>query len=258
MSGDVLAKDLRDRRLPVLALGAFLFVMAMFALGLYSGLQATFDNLTKDLPKELLAFVGGDAPGGYVLGELFDLIAPLAVVGYAVSVGSSTIAGEEERKTMGLLVAQPVSRSSILVAKAAAMGTTVTVVSALFWLGATLAATVYDIGVDRGGLAAACLHLALLGITFGIVALAVGSVTGRAAMSGAIVGVLALASYLADSMLPLASLDGWARISPWYYYAGSDPLRNGVDLGHLAVLALIAAAGLIVAVRGFVRRDLRG
>lgn len=258
MSGDILAKDLTERRTPVLALGGFLFVMAMFALGLYSGLQETFDKLTRDMPEQLLTFIGGDTPGGYVLGEIFSLIAPLTMVGYAVMAGSAATAGEEERKTLGVLVAQPVTRRSILLAKATGLVTAVLAIGALFWLGTTLAATVFDIAVDTGGVAAACLHLALLAVMFGTIALAAGSLTGRPGTAAAVAGGAAVAAYLADSMLPLADLDSWAELSPWFYYFGSDPLRNGVDIGHLLVLAVVAALALLVAVRSFERRDLRG
>ncbi|WP_286218893.1 hypothetical protein [Paraoerskovia sediminicola] len=59
-------------------------------------------------------------------------------------------------------------------------------------------------------------------------------------------------------MLPLAGYETAAKLSPWYYYLGSDPLTNGVDWLHLAVLAAVAAVGLGLAARYFPRRDLRG
>lgn len=44
----------------------------------------------------------------------------------------------------------------------------------------------------------------------------------------------------------------------WYYYDGSDPLTNGVDWSHLAVLLGACGAALWVGLIGLRRRDLRG
>jgi ABC-2 type transport system permease protein len=59
-------------------------------------------------------------------------------------------------------------------------------------------------------------------------------------------------------MLSIADLDGWARISPWYYYSGGSPLANGIDYSHVALLAALAAASAMVGRLLLVRRDLKG
>ena len=59
-------------------------------------------------------------------------------------------------------------------------------------------------------------------------------------------------------MLPLAGLERWAQLSPWYYYNGSEPLTNGLNPLHLGVLLSIAALAAVLAVVTFTRRDLRG
>lgn len=46
------------------------------------------------------------------------------------------------------------------------------------------------------------------------------------------------------------------KLSPFYCYLGGDPLRTGLDLDHLAVLATIPLALLAVGVWSLNRRDL--
>ncbi len=258
MPNDVLVKDVGERRVPALGLGVGLFVMAMFVLGLYSGLKETLDEMTAGFPDALLDFVGGDGPGGYVVGELFGLIAPIALVGYAVMSGASALAGEEEKGTMAMLSAQPVSRTSILAQKAIGLLIALTVAAGLFWAGVTLSAAYFDVGLDLGGLAAACVHLLFLAAAFGALALALGAATGQPGLAAAIAGGVAALSYLSNAMFPLAGLDGWAELSPWFYYAGDEPLANGINVVHLLVLAVLAAAALAVSVGTFNRRDLKG
>lgn len=258
MSSGVLVKEVRDRRIPALGLGVGLFVIAMALLGLYAGLRDTLDKLTAGFPEALSSFFGGTGPGGYVVGELFNLIAPIALVGYAVVAGASALAGEEDKGTMAMLSAQPVSRTSILAQKATGLLGALVAAAALFWAGVTLSAAIFDVGLDLGGLAAICAHLLLLAIAFGAIALAIGAATGDPGLAAGVAGGLAVVSYLADSMLPLAGLDRWAELSPWFYYAGSEPLANGVDVVHLLVLLALAAVAAAVSVPAFNRRDLKG
>jgi hypothetical protein len=47
-----------------------------------------------------------------------------------------------------------------------------------------------------------------------------------------------MVAYFANALLPQASWGETAvKASPWYYYFSSDPLANGPDFVHLAVLA---------------------
>ena len=258
MSTEVLTKDVRERALPVAALSIGVGLLTIGALGIYSGMSGTLDDLTKDFPDELMAFMGGDAPGGYVVGEVFNLIAPLALVAYAVMTGASATAGEEERKTMGMVMGAPVSRTSMLVAKAGGLVLALVVSTGLFLLAAVGAATVFDVGLQAGNVVATVLHLGSLSLFFGAVAMAVGAATGRPSLAAGVAGGVAVMSYLTKSMLPLADLDRWAELSPWFYYAGSDPLTNGFDPVHFLVLVGLAAGAFAAALFAFNRRDLRG
>jgi ABC-2 type transport system permease protein len=51
----------------------------------------------------------------------------------------------------------------------------------------------------------------------------------------------------------------WLKyLSPFYYYAGHDPLTQGIDVGDLGVLAAVAIALTALGILAFERRDLRG
>ncbi|AOW92641.1 hypothetical protein BFN03_07900 [Rhodococcus sp. WMMA185] len=258
MSTDILGKDLRDRRMPVLWLGAVLIVLTVFALAIGSTLASTIADLTDSFPAALNAFIGADVPGGYVVGEVFNLIAPLALVGYAVAGGARATAGEEEEGTMAVLVAQPVTRAHILASKLGGLLLALTAATVLFWASAAASDALFGIGLTQSAIVAACLHLLMLAFAFGALALAVGAITGRPSVAAAVAGSVAALSYITNAMLPLADLDGWARLSPWHYYAGGEPLVNGLDPGYLLVLTALTAISLVVAFLAFEHRDLKG
>ncbi|MDH4280265.1 MAG: hypothetical protein OEW83_19535, partial [Acidimicrobiia bacterium] len=104
----------------------------------------------------------------------------------------------------------------------------------------------------------ASLLVTLLGLLFGMLALAVAAATGR--MAAAVYGTIgiALAFHLLNSYLPLTDrFAGWARWTPNHYYLSTDPLVNGMSWSHGAVLAAGTGVLLAAAVVLFERRDIR-
>lgn len=258
MTGEVLKREVASRRGPIAALAGALSILSFGALGAASGLEDTITDITESFPETLSAFIPADVPGGYVVGEVFNLIAPLALIAFTVMAAANCVAGEEESGTMSVLASHPVSRQSILGQKAAGIAAGLIGVAVVFAGVALLAEGAFDIGLTAEGIIASTIHLVLLTLTFGGVALAVAALTGSPSLAAAAGGGLAAIAYVSDAMLPLADLDTWARLSPWYYYASSVPLANGFDVGHALVLLVSIAAMYVVAAVGFQRRDLKG
>jgi ABC-2 type transport system permease protein len=114
-----------------------------------------------------------------------------------------------------------------------------------------------DLGIGAGPITAATLGLALLGLGFGTVALTTGALTGRRGLVLGVTAALAVSAYLAYTVGgQVQSLGAMRKLSPFYYYLGGDPLRTGLDLGHLAVLAAIPLVLLGVALWSLNRRDI--
>ncbi|WP_165858009.1 ABC transporter permease subunit [Corynebacterium alimapuense] len=258
MSPNLILHDLRERRVGILVIGFSLGVLSFFALAMSVPMADMLNSITDNLTPALEAFLGGEAPGGYVVGEVFNLIAPIAIVAYAISVGASILAGEEQTKTMSLLSAQPISRLSIFTAKAVVLILALLGAVVLFWAGLALGVWLIDVDATLTEVTAGSVHLFFLGLAFGGLSFGVAAATGQSLWATSIVGTIAVVTYFMNAMLPLAGFDAAAKISPWYYYLGSDPLNNGIDAGHLLVLAAIAAVGFAVSAWAFPRRDLKG
>lgn len=258
MSAELLTHEARQRRTAGTVMGLALGAFGFFGIAISGSVGDMFDRLTQDMPTALQAFVGADVPGGYVVGEIFTLVVPIAIVAYAVIAGSSALAGEERDGTMAILSAQPVTRTRVLWAKAGSLALSLATVGVLFWGLMAPAGWMFDSDLPAAKMAAGAVHLVFLAAAFAAIALAVGAATGRPELASSVTGGLAVAAYLASTMLPLAGLDRWAELSPWYYALGSDPLRGGIDLAHLGVFAAIAAAAMAIATITFNRRDLRG
>ena len=54
------------------------------------------------------------------------------------------------------------------------------------------------------------------------------------------------------------TFEGWADISPFTLYLGSDPLTNGMAWGDAAIMAAMFLVLVAISPRLVARRDLRG
>jgi ABC-2 type transport system permease protein len=160
---------------------------------------------------------------------------------------------------MDLLLAEPVSRTRVLLEKAAAMVAGTVLLSATLGVTLVLEGRLFDMVIPMDRVAAAMLHLALLGLVFGAMALAVGAVTGDVGLSRAIPTGVAVVAYLVNGLGAMVSwLEPLQPYSPFYQYIAHDPLRTGVS-GPAAAVAVATVVVLVIAgVWGFRRRDVRG
>ena len=214
-----------------------------------------------DFPETFMALFGGgdmSTPEGWYQIEVFGLMAPIAVMIVTIVVGSRALAGEEARSTMGLLLANPIKRSKVVIEKAWAMTISAITVGTATFFGVWFGSLLGGLGMDAGNIAATCLLVTLLGLVYGALALALSAATGRGSI--AIFGSIGLAfvSYLASSFLPLSeSLAGLAKWSPYYYYLSSDPLLTGMHWGHGAIYVGLILGLVAISVVLFQRRDIR-
>ena len=66
----------------------------------------------------------------------------------------------------------------------------------------------------------------------------------------------AVAAYLINGLAPLVhAIDTVRWLSPFYHYAAGDPLRHGLEPGHVAVLLAIGVIAALIGLVTFNRRD---
>lgn len=223
--------------------------------------QPTFNDYLDQMPKalrSLFAASGADlsTPIGYVQVELLSLMAPLLLIVYSITAGAAAVAGEEDQHTLELLLANPVSRPRLVLEKLTAICTGAALIAAGTAVALLAAGPLAGMRLPLGGVVSAMLHLSLLGIVFGTLALTVGAATGHAVLSRAVSAVVAVLAYVLNGLAPVI---GWLRpaqrFSPFYQYAGHDPLRSGISWPAIlvAVLSILVLATLAVA--GLSRRD---
>jgi ABC-2 type transport system permease protein len=237
------------------------FVMGVMIGPMFTLIDDALGSMVDQFPDVLLAMFGGgdmSTPEGWYQMETFGMMAPIAITVVTVAIGAGALAGEEQRRTMGLLLANPVPRSRVVIEKSWAMVLYAFVVGFATFAGVAVGSLLGGLGMNIGNIAATSLLVTLIGLVFGSLSLALSAGTGRVKV--AVYGTvgIALVFYILNAFLTFNdSLAGYAKWSPFYYYLSSDPLVNGMHWGHGAILAGLTAGLIALSVVLFQRRDLR-
>ena len=206
-------------------------------------------------------FAGGftdlTSPEGYLNSQVFSLLVPILFLVFAIGQGSGAIAGEEERGTLDILLSNPTTRLQVLTQKFAAMTAAISALSLILWLSVVIGAAIVSMDLSPWRTLHVSLSAMLLGVLFGTLALALGSAIGKRGLSIGVTGAIAVTAYFIYALAPLVEgLEPAEKVSPFYYYIAADPLTNGLNLVHTAVLIGVTAALGAVAAFAFERRDL--
>jgi ABC-2 type transport system permease protein len=261
----VLLKTVRDQRRALLWWSIGLLSVALMYAAVYPSIRdnaATLNEYMESFPEVFRdAFMGesGDfaSPAGYLNTELFGFFGPLLLLLFAIGAGARAIAGEEERQTLDVLLAAPITRRRVITDKFVAMMVGLLVLSGVLWVSVAGLGPPFDLTPDLGNLAAATLSCFLLALAFGTIALAIGALTGRRGIAIGLAAGLAAATYLFHVLAPSVDAIAWLEyLSPFYYYRDAEPLLNGLNPIHSLVLVGVTVVAFAGALLAFERRDL--
>ncbi|MDY0339908.1 MAG: ABC transporter permease subunit [Coriobacteriia bacterium] len=259
MLGSVFLKTIRDRWVGWTIAVVAIWLFVWLGLVAYSGLDLSLLDTFPEAYRTLIGLRPGMDAGGLSISAVYGTYGSITFAAMALAMGAASIAGEEHQGTLSLLLANPKSRSHVFISKVLALVLFSAVATLVTWAISASTASMLDIALGDLDLGALSTHMFASTIFYGLLAVAVGAATGRrGAAVGASTGVLVV-GFLGAGLLPL--IDGgdeWAKLFPWYYFNGSEPLYNGVDWGHVGLLLGASAILAIVGLLGFLRRDLRG
>lgn len=262
MLGSVFAKTIREQRGALIWWAIGLVAACLLTTAFYPSIHenaASFERLLDSLPEGLRKAFGADfaSPAGYLQARLFSIFAPVLFLVFAIGAGSRAIAGEEERKTLDLLLSTPVPRRRVLVDKALAMLVTAGGLGVVLALAIVASGPPFELTVSTANVAAAVADCVLLAVAFGAIALAVGAATGRRSVAIGLTAGLAAGSYLIDVLALSVDGLGWLqRLSPFFFYRAPDPIAHGLDPLDAVVLVAIAIVATGIALVAFDERDL--
>jgi ABC-2 type transport system permease protein len=258
---NLFTKTLWDNRRGLLSwmIGTALVAMmyAAFYPQLAKGAMADAVAAFPDSLKQAFRLDDLSSAAGYLGSSTFGILLPLLALAYGTATGARAIAGDEEAGYLDLLLAHPVSRTRLLLQRFAALAAGSTAIAALVFLAMVAirsAAQLDTISISE--FAAQCLALALLAITFGALAFLVGAIVGRRSLVLGVTAALGVLAYAANGFANQLGIAWAQKLSPFHYYIGAEPLKNGIDWTGTLTLAAVTAVLVAAATWAFTRRDL--
>lgn len=263
MLRNIFLKSLWDKRYSLVWWGSGVILFVLMVMLFYPSVNTTdYDLILQSIDPNLLKiFVGNitsfNSPEGYLNSQLFFMIMPFIFLAFSVLLGSEILAREEKKGTLELLLSAPISRWRVVLEKFAALTVANIILGMVLFLSLLASAWWVDMNIDTIRLWDVSIALILFGLFFGGLSLALTCIQGNRELSMGIAGGLGVVSYFLNALAPVVSeLEPYQELSVFYYYIGNDPLLNGLDWWHGAVLListlLLVAGGVLV----FQKRDL--
>jgi ABC-2 type transport system permease protein len=227
--------------------------------------NSELDKTFAGLPPGVQAALGLQAglitsPAGYLNSQYFANILPILLLVFAIGLAGWSIGGDEGAGTLELLLANPISRLRLAFERSGALVLEVAALTAVAGLGlvALAPATGLSKGLTPDRILEATVAAGLLALTFAALAYAVGAATGSRSGAISIAAALAVALFMIEGLAEQVKvLRPIREASPWHWFLGSDPIRQGLLWQSWVLPVLVSCAAVVVGSLVFSRRNLR-
>jgi ABC-2 type transport system permease protein len=197
-------------------------------------------------------------PVQFLNSQIFYATLPILWIILAITRGGSVLGRDEQNHTLELLLARPISRGKLLLAKGLSLVAEFVAVAGMTLLAIVLVTPHFDMHVGIARLAITIFYTAAFSMSFGLIAFtlqAASSLTRKAAIAVSV--ALGFGGYLIASLSGLTDwLEGIAKLAPYHYFTPDKILYGGHVSGLNIYLVGVLVLTLTVSYFGFRRRDI--
>ncbi len=250
--------ELRRRWRSLLIWGVVIGALGALYVALYPAMSGILDEYMKSAPESMREYMG-EIDGPMTIEQWLELeftgsIIPIALPFLVMLMGARAIAGGEERKTLDLLLSNPLRRRSMVISTVLTMAISLAGVLALTWVLTFIAVVASGVSLGAGDLAAGLAALWPYCLFFGALALLLSAFMRRGALATTIAAVILVAMYVIEGLAQVSKSIEPLRFVSLIYQLG-HPIQG--DFPWTAVLAMLAAVVVftVAATAAFDRRD---
>lgn len=257
--------ELSRRRMYLLWWSLSIAVLVVLLMLIYPSIHqqaAQLDQVMKQLPESVRALRGGDtdltSPIGYLNAELFYITLPLLLIIMAVGLGGSLLAKDEQEHTLELVLARPVSRGSVLFAKALSGLVIIAIVGIVASAATVLMAKAVSMDIAMRNVLLTGICTTIFAASFGAITFALSAASLLSRRLAVAIAVLAsFGGYLLESLSGVSDyIKTPAKLLPYHYFTPHELLAGSVPRGLVFYMLGIFAAAIVISYLGFRRRDL--
>ena len=252
-------QQLRGRVRSIVIWGVALGALGALYVALFPSMSELLRQYLEQASEQMRQFMGQLQDSmtieGWMEMEFVRSIVPLALPFMVIPIGARAVSGNEERKTLDLLLSNPLPRWNVVASAMGTMAGALACVLGITWILTYIAVPAAGVGLDPGRLAAALLVLWVFCLLFGALALLVSTWVRRSFLAIVIPAVVLVAMYVAGNLAEVSKSAESIRVFSLFYYLG-HPLKG--DFPWTAVLLMLAAVCAMTAGAAavFDRRDI--
>ncbi|NNF69143.1 MAG: ABC transporter permease subunit, partial [Acidimicrobiia bacterium] len=182
MLATIVTKSFLDRWKGEVVAAAVVALMFFFGMAVYRDIDL---SVYTDLPEAMrsLMNIPKDADvGALAYGAIYSSYGALTLGGMSIAIGAASIAGEERKGTMGLLLGNPKSRTHVLISKAINIMLLSALGGAVLWLAGILVPEMLSVDITGIQVGALMVHMFAIAVFTGFVAMAIGAWTGKSTL----------------------------------------------------------------------------
>ena len=271
---------LRDRRLSTIVWIVGIAVIVVATAAFYPTLSHASGsslNVSGGAINSLLGLGHGidpKSPLGYLWIGLYANVYPWMLMALGVVLGVAAIAGDEDTGGLEYLLARPVTRSTVALARFAGMVSVLALVAAASGLSLVISLPLFELtepvkttaangmvttspGATAGDIFNGTFSAFAVGLGLAGVAFLLGAATGRKALALGVATALGVGGYVLYTLSnSTGNLKPLTWISPWRWYVADAMLIKGLTW-NVALPFVLAALSLLVGWWAFLRRDLQ-
>lgn len=252
-------QQLRGRVRSIIIWGVALGALGALYVALFPSMSELLRQYLDQASDQMQQFMGQlqDAMTieGWMETEFASSIVPLALPFLVIPIGARAISGSEERKTLDLLLSNPLPRWHVVASALGTMAGALACVLGITWVLTYIAVPAAGVGLSPGWLAAALVVLWVFCLVFGTLALLVSTLVRRSFLAIVIPAVVLVIMYVVTNLAQVSKSAEPIRVFSLFYHLG-HPLKG--DFPWTAVLLMLAAICVLAgaAMAAFDRRDI--
>jgi len=252
-------QQLRGRVRSIVIWGIALGALGALYVALFPSMSGFLKQYLEQAPEQMRQFMGSVRDSmtieGWMEIEFLTSIIPIALPFLVIPIGARAISGGEERKTLDMLLSNPLPRRHLVVSTLATMAGALACVLAVTWVLTYAAVPVAGVGLGPGRLAAALVVLWAFCLLFGALALLVSAWVRRSFLAIVVPTVVLVVMYVVGNLAQVSKKMEPIRVFSLFYHLGHPVKGDFPWTAFLVTLAAICVIGA-AAVALFERRDI--
>lgn len=223
-----------------------------------------FNQVINQLPDSLKGFKTGSSsvdiasPNGWLNSQIFYSTLPFIISVFSITLGRSLASSEERKRTLELILARPITRTKLLLAKSLTYWLMMAIMGLVVGVTVLIFAWLISMNVNAANVWLTTLFTMLLLASFGLVTFACGAAGSWLRKIGLPLAlILSFGSYMLTSLSSMT--DTLAKVSkalPYHYFDPTHLLEGRLSRGLCLYLVGILVVTSVVAWQGFRTRDI--